>query len=224
MDLQVGGSSPLTHPICYPHANQGIVLTTKLARMGDFSSVEGSIPQFTPEETLAYISYIQKYASQQPRTYWVTIPFYTVIKDHKQQFRFGYRPEDLAHIDTIEQKAWKKHEVYLERLEQFPLDKAEYYARMKEIHGISTVREIAKITGGDWSYVAKTMRVLELPDPIKNYLRSNKNNPEIVKFFHLRRLLDIVYQKEERLQLGHFRELIEEFEVSSYEDIMYKSN
>ena len=143
MDLQVGGSSPLTHPICYPHANQGIVLTTKLARMGDFSSVEGSIPQFTPEETLAYISYIQKYASQQPRTYWVTIPFYTVIKDHKQQFRFGYRPEDLAHIDTIEQKAWEKHEVYLKRLERFPLDKAEYYARMKEIHGISTVREIA---------------------------------------------------------------------------------
>jgi len=108
--------------------------------MGDFSSVEDSIPQFTPEETLAYINYIQKYASQQPRTYWITIPFYIVIKDHKQQFRFGYRPEDLAHIDTIEQKAWKKHEVYLKRLEQFPLDKAEYYARMKEIHGISTVR------------------------------------------------------------------------------------
>ena len=224
MDLQVGGSSPLTHPICYPHANQSIVLTTKLVRMGDFSSVEDSIPQFTPEETLAYISYIQKYASQQPRTYWVTIPFYIVVKDHKQQFRFGYRPEDLAHIDTIEQKAWKKHEVYLKRLEQFPLDKAEYYARMKEIHGISTVREIAKATGGDWSYIAKIMRVLELPEPIKDYLRSNTNNPAIVKFFHLRRLLDIVYQKEERLQLGRFRELIEEFEVSSYEDIMYTAS
>ena len=93
---------------------------------------------------------------------------------------------------------------------------------MKEIHGISTVREIAKVTGGDWSYIAKTMRVLELPEPIKNYLKSNKNNPKIVKFFHLRRLLDIVYQKEERLQLGRFRELIEEFEASRHEDIMYR--
>lgn len=36
-------------------------------------------------------------------------------------------------------------------------------------------------------------------------------DPIVVKFFHLRVLLDIVRQGEKRLQLGRFREFVEEF-------------
>ncbi len=148
-----------------------------------------------------YLGYIQKYATNQPRTYWVSIPFYTIIKGARQRFLFGYRPEDLSHIETIEQKAWNKHQAHLDRLERFPLEKAEYYVRIKESQGISSVRGLAQVTGEDWSYIAKILRTLELPETIKDFFKSNKNDPAVLRFFHLRRMIDIVQQREERLQL-----------------------
>jgi hypothetical protein len=78
--------------------------------------------------------------------------------------------------------------------------------------GLNSIRGLAKITGEDWSYIAKIIRTLDLPETIKDFLRSNKNDPAILQFFHLRKLLDIVRQGEERQQLARFRELIEELE------------
>jgi hypothetical protein len=101
---------------------------------------------------------------------------------------------------------------HLNRLERFPLDKAEYYLRLKESQGVNSIRGLAKITGEDWSYIAKIIRTLDLPDSIKYFLRSNKSAPAILQFFHLRKLLDIVREGEERLQLARFREMIEELE------------
>ncbi len=51
---------------------------------------------------------------------------------------------------------------------------------------------------------------MTLAQPIREYLNSHKDNPQIVKFFHLRRLIEIVRQGEERLQLACFRELLNE--------------
>ena len=53
------------------------------------------------------------------------------MKNAKQHFRLGYRPEDLSDIETIEQKVWEKPQSYLSRLERFPLDKAEYYSTIE---------------------------------------------------------------------------------------------
>jgi hypothetical protein len=161
---------------------------------------------------LDYIRQLKRYALVQPRTYWCEFPFFTMISGFRQKFCLGSRPEDLTDIDTVEQKAWEKHQAYLNRLERLPLEKAEYYVRLKEVHGINTVRGLSKITGEDWSYIAKILRTLELPEPVKGFLQSNRTEPAIVKFFHLRRLLDIVRQGEERLQLARFRELMEELE------------
>ena len=161
---------------------------------------------------LEYIRYLQKYALVQPRIYWCEFPFFTMISGFRQKFCLGSRPEDLADVDTIEQKAWEKHHSYLNRLERLPLEKAEYYLRLKEAHGVKTVRGLSKLTGEDWSYIARILRTLELPEPVKGFLQSNKSEPVIVRFFHLRRLLDIVRQGEERLQLARFRELMEELE------------
>ena len=82
---------------------------------------------------LEYIRYIQRYATVQPRTYWCEFPFYTAINGFKQQYRLGYRPEDLAYIDTITQRALNKYQTYLDRLARFPLEKAEYYLRLKKL-------------------------------------------------------------------------------------------
>src|SRR3989338_5737281 len=108
-------------------------------------------------------------------------------------------------MGILQQKAWERHQSHLNRLSRFPLDKAEYYQRLKEAHGVNTVRGLSKITGENWSYIAKI-------------LRNNKNDPSIVKFFNLRRLRDIVRQGEERLQLSCFRELVEGLGRGCFED------
>jgi hypothetical protein len=161
---------------------------------------------------LDYIRQWTSYAIAQPRTYWCEFPFFTMVSNSRQKFCLGSRPEDLAHLDTIEQKAWEKHQAYLNRLERLPLEKAGYYIRLKEAHGVNTVRGLSKITGEDWSYIAKILRTLELPEPVRGFLQSNRTEPAVVKFFHLRKLLDIVRQGEEQLQLARFRELMEELE------------
>lgn len=77
---------------------------------------------------------------------------------------------------------------------------------LKESQGVNSVRDLSKITGEDWSYIAKVFRLLDLPESLKDFLRDNKNNPEIVPLFNLSKLLDIVRQGEEALQLALFRE------------------
>jgi hypothetical protein len=104
-------------------------------------------------------------------------PFYTIIRSARQKFCLGNRPEDLECIATIEKRTWEKHLAHLNRLERFPLDKAEYYLRLKESQGVNSIRGLAKITGEDWSYIAKIIKTIDLPDPIKDFLRSNKSDP-----------------------------------------------
>lgn len=192
MAQKVAGSNPVTHPSCYPHANRS-------------NSVPHSHEGFSLSE---YLRYVQRYAHIRPRTYWSEYHFYQVIDGARQHYCLGHRPEDLADLETIEKKALRKHEVHLQRLENFPLDKAEYYLRLKELHG-ATIRGLARITGEDWSYIAKVLRTLELPDCIKDFLKQNRSEQNLVRFFHLRRLMDIVRQGEERLQVAKFREMLE---------------
>lgn len=174
-----------------------------------FSEVEASV---NASEMADFTKYLQKYAAIQPRTYCYETPFYRIFRNARQRFCLGNRPEDLEHIATIEKRAWEGHLAHLNRLERFSLDKAEYYMRLKESHGVNSVRGLAQITGEDWSYIAKILRTLELPESIKDFLRNNKNDHAMLQFFHLRKLLEIIRQGEERLQLSRFRELMQEFE------------
>ncbi len=207
---QKGAVSTTSHP---PHMLPSCELCHKNGLHEGFLLPEKEVIGFNSAEMFEYIRYVQRYEKIQPRTYWTEFPFYIIIKSRRQKFCMGYRPEDLTHIETIEQKVWKKHQSHLNRLEYFPLDKAEYYLRLKEAHGINTVRGLSKITGEDWSYIAKLLRILSLPKPIKKFLRNNKEDPVIVKLFPLRKLLDIIRQGEERMQLARFGELLGEVEV-----------
>lgn len=207
--VQISSLTPVVTPI-----RTEVVLDHKCL-CGSFSLPENDFIEFSPANMLAYLKFLQKYSTATPRTYWCEFPYYTVINNFKQHLCFGFRPEDLSHIETIEQKAWKKHKAHLNRLESFPLDKAEYYLRLKEAHGVSTVRCLSKITGEDWSYIAKVLRILSLPESIKVYLRNNKNDQSIVRFFTLRKLIDIVQQGDEVLQIAKFNQFMQELGVNA---------
>lgn len=66
-------------------------------------------------------------------------------------------------------------------------------------------------TGEDWSYKARVLKTLELPESIQSFLKDNQQR-EIVKHFHLRRLLEIVRLGHEPSQLAQFRRILAEFE------------
>jgi hypothetical protein len=178
----------------------------------DFKLADGETMEFPSSEMLEYVRYIQRLATVRPRTYWCEFPYYIVITGARQKYCLGFRPEDLANIETIEQKVWKKHQAHLNRLEQFPLEKAEYYLRLKEAHGVNSVRGLSRITGENWSYIAKILKTLTLPQSIKDFLKSKKDDHAVIRFFHLRTLLDIARQDEERLQLSRFQELLDNFQ------------
>lgn len=150
-----------------------------------------------------------------PRTFVFKQTFYSIFQQGKKRIIAGQRPAELADAETIDQKILKKHQAYLARLESFPLKKAAYYQRLKESSGIQTVRGLSEVTGEDWSYIAKTLRILALPKPILNFLASH-TNPEVIKAFHLRCLLEILRLKEERQQIQRFRKIIEGFQVGCF--------
>ena len=79
--------------------------------------------------------------------------------------------------------------------------------------GASSIRHLAEITGEDWSYLAKIFRILELPEEIRNFLRKNLY-PELVKYFHLRCLLEIV-RLPKHAQTQRFREICEAIAISA---------
>ena len=136
-------------------------------------------------------------------------PFYSIFENRRQQFVFGERPEDLAEVETVDQKVWKKHRTYLARLDNFPLKKAAYYRQLQESTGVKSVRGLSEITREGWSYIARVLRTLQLPAPIQEFLNTHQE-PTIVKFFHLRILLELVRLDDKEAQFTRFREMLEE--------------
>ena len=151
------------------------------------------------------------------RTFQFTQPFYSRFEQGRKQFVFGERPENLADVETIDQRIWEKHRTYLRRLEDFPLKKAAYYRGLQESTGIKSVRALAEITGEDWSTIAKVLRTLELPKGIRDFLSKNPF-PEFMKHFHLRRLLELVHLGDEDIQFARFREMLDEINPGVFKE------
>jgi len=133
-------------------------------------------------------------------------PFYSIFNQRRQQIVFGERPEDLRDVQSIDQRIWEKHQTYLSRIENFPLKKAAYYRNLQESTGVKSVRGLSEITGEDWSYIAKVLKILELPEFIRSYLNKNQHQT-ILKHFHLRRLLELL-RLPPGVQPQRFQEMI----------------
>ncbi len=142
--------------------------------------------------------------------------FYSIFQHRRQQIVFGERPEDLAQAGTIDQRILEKHQTYLHRLENFPLKEAAYYRQLQDSTGIKSVRALSEITGEDWSHIARVLKTLELPAPIQDFLNTHRE-PEILKHFHLQRLLEIVRAGNEDHQYARFRKSLEEIGALSTE-------
>jgi hypothetical protein len=80
------------------------------------------------------------------------------------------KPEDLPD-GPVDQHTWKRYQSYLRRVR--PVDRSEFYKRLMERQGLKTTRVVARVTGEDHSRIARVLKILELPEPVLEYLRTH---------------------------------------------------
>ncbi len=147
------------------------------------------------------------------RTFQYSQTFYSIYQHRRRQIVFGERPKELDEVETVDQKVWKKHQTYLQRLENFPLKKAAYYRGLQESTGVKSVRSLSEITGEDWSSIARLLKTLELPELIQTFLNQNQQ-PAIMKHFHLRRLIELTRLPQDA-QIQRFHEMRGEVDLET---------
>ena len=153
------------------------------------------------------VAYLTLNDSLEVRTFQYSQTFYSIYQHRRRQIVFGERPKELCEVETIDQRVWEQHQVHLKRLDNFPLKKAEFYKNLQQSTGIKSVRALSEITGEDWSYIARILKTLTLPEAIQNVLKENQQS-EVVKQFHLRKLLELARLPSSEAQLDRFREMM----------------
>jgi len=85
-----------------------------------------------------------------------------------------------------------------------------------ERQDLKTVRAVARITGEDWSRVAKVLKILELPAPVLDYLRTH-DSIEISGTFTERRLRELVALGNPDKIWDRFRSMLKEISKEEQE-------
>ena len=140
------------------------------------------------------------------RTLSVQSPFFTRYEARQAILELGARPDSLR-AATVDQRAWKGYQAYLSRIR--PVDRADFYERLKEREGCKSLRALARITGEDWSRVARALKVLELPSPVLDYLRTH-DSQQLSGYFSERRLRQLLALKDPKKIWTRFQGMLKQ--------------
>ena len=121
------------------------------------------------------------------RTLPVATPFFKRYNHRQVVLHLDYKPELLGGGE-VSQRAWQSYQSYLGRVRV--VARADFYTRLMARHGCKTVRALARITGEDWSRIARILKILELPAPVLDYLRTH-DSPALVRCFSEKRLHEL---------------------------------
>ncbi len=128
---------------------------------------------------------------------------------HEQRHRvleLSPKPQDLPD-GPVDQRSWRQYQAYLGRIR--PVARADFYKRLMERQNLKTVRAIARVTGEDWSRVAKVLKILELPAPVLDFLRTH-DSIEISGTFTERRLRELLALGNPSKIWNQFRSMLKE--------------
>lgn len=114
------------------------------------------------------------------------------------------KPKDLPD-GPVDQRTWKQYQSYLSRVR--PVARADFYKRLMERQGLKTTRAVARVTGEDHSRIARVLKILELPKPVLEYVRTH-DSPEVVGYFTENRLQELVSLKDPRRIWLRFQEML----------------
>jgi hypothetical protein len=114
------------------------------------------------------------------------------------------KPKDLPD-GPVDQRAWQQYQSYLSRVR--PVARAEFYKRLMERQGLKTTRAVSRVTGEDHSRIARVLKMLELPEPVLEYLRTH-DSPAVVGYFREGRLRELAALKDPRRIWQRFKEML----------------
>lgn len=158
------------------------------SHLGITYSAWGVVPHDTRRETCA-------------RTLPVRTEAFSRWVDRNKTLELTPKPQELPE-GSVDQRSWHQYQAYLSRIR--PIARADFYRRLMASRGLKSIRALAKLTGEDWSRVARMLKLLELPEPVLEFLR-NHDTAEIAATFTERKLRELI-------ALGQPRRIWQEFQ------------
>ena len=125
-------------------------------------------------------------------------------KHRNQTLELTSKPRGLPY-GPVDGRSWRRYQSYLGRLR--PVARADFYRRLMESRGLKSIRALAKVTGEDWSRVARMLKLLELPEPVLEFLRTH-DSLEISGAFTERQLRELLALKDHRRIWYRFQEML----------------
>lgn len=140
------------------------------------------------------------------RTLPVATPFFKRYNQRKVVLHLDYKPEFLGD-GGVSQRAWQTYQSYLGRVRV--VARADFYKRLMARHDCKTVRALARITGEDWSRICRILKILDLPGPVLDYLRTH-DSPALVRTFTEKRLHELRALGDPDRIWNRFRSMLKE--------------
>ena len=137
----------------------------------------------------------------------VSTPCYTRCVHRHKEIVPAPKPEALEHLGLIDQKAWEQYEAHLKRLS--PLEEAEFYARQMEARRLRSQAALARLLGKPLNRLCRVLKLLDLPDPIKAFLREHRT-PTYLRYFSEPKLTALLRLGDARTAWRRFQEMIAE--------------
>lgn len=165
-------------------------------------------PSRTAREVIRQSVQSGKRPSPPSRTLPARTEYYSRHERRHRVLELSSKPKELPE-GPVDQRAWQQYQSYLSRVR--PVARAEFYKRLMERQGLKTTRAVARVTGEDHSRVARVLKILGLPEPVLDYLRTH-DSPTVVTYFTEKRLRDLVAIQDPRRIWRQFQEMLRELD------------
>jgi hypothetical protein len=136
-------------------------------------------------------------------------PYYSRCVDRRKEFVLGSKPGVLKHVGSIDKKVWKQYQMHLSRTT--PLERAEFYAREMKERRMRSFRALSLLLGEPINRVGWYVKLLNLPEPIKAFVRKH-SEPQYLRYFTANRLHELVKLGDGRAAWRRFQEMVREAE------------
>ncbi|MHC4605329.1 MAG: hypothetical protein ACYTAF_00140 [Planctomycetota bacterium] len=135
-------------------------------------------------------------------------PYFSRSTERRKEFVLGERPGLLKGVSSsVHKKIWRQYQNHLKRTP--PLDRAEFYAREMKERRMRSFRALSLLLGEPVNKVGQHIKLLDLPEPVKAFLREHRE-PKYLRYFSERRLRELTALRSARALWRRFREMVRE--------------
>ncbi len=136
--------------------------------------------------------------------------YYSRSVDRRKEFVLGPKPGILKGLGRIDKKVWEQYKTVLKR-QTTPLERAEFYAREMKERRMRSFRALSLLLGEPVNRVGRYIKLLELPEPIKAFLRQHQE-PQYLRYFTERQLQELVRLGDGRAVWRRFQAMVRQAE------------